>query len=297
MPYVGADYATATASWSDRAGGRGHRAPRLCRAGAWAPSPPSTAGGASPSAPRRRRAAAICAPTDGPPARSLERPARRPAPPAVFVAELADAVAVGAAARARGLRRSRRPVDRRARQPPGPVPDRHRFTTFRSRARRWAAQAARCWPQRLEGSAEAPAGLLPCEPVEGETLGAPSGDADERDRDVREILRQTSVIGGGLGGVAAALGALRAGRTVVMTEEYDWIGGQLTSQAVPPDEHSWVEQFGITAQLPRAAQRHPPVLPRPLSADRGEPRLGRPQSRAPAACQPPLPRAARRRSR
>ncbi|WP_433617480.1 FAD-dependent oxidoreductase [Dactylosporangium sp. CA-139114] len=55
------------------------------------------------------------------------------------------------------------------------------------------------------------------------------------------------IVGGGLGGVAAALAALRAGRRVVLTEEYDWIGGQLTSQAVPPDEHSWVERFGITA--------------------------------------------------
>jgi hypothetical protein len=54
------------------------------------------------------------------------------------------------------------------------------------------------------------------------------------------------VVGGGLGGVAAALGALRAGRSVLLTEEYDWLGGQLTSQAVPPDEHSWVERFGIT---------------------------------------------------
>jgi hypothetical protein len=55
------------------------------------------------------------------------------------------------------------------------------------------------------------------------------------------------VVGGGLGGVAAALGALRAGRSVVLTEEFEWLGGQLTSQAVPPDEHSWVEQFGVTA--------------------------------------------------
>ncbi|NUT36925.1 MAG: FAD-dependent oxidoreductase [Hamadaea sp.] len=55
------------------------------------------------------------------------------------------------------------------------------------------------------------------------------------------------VVGGGLGGVAAALAALRAGRRVVLTEEFDWLGGQLTSQAVPPDEHSWVENFGITA--------------------------------------------------
>ncbi|RBA12800.1 hypothetical protein FPRO05_14132 [Fusarium proliferatum] len=54
------------------------------------------------------------------------------------------------------------------------------------------------------------------------------------------------IAGGGLGGVAAALGALRRGHHVFLTEEYDWLGGQLTSQAVPPDEHTWVEQFGVT---------------------------------------------------
>jgi len=54
------------------------------------------------------------------------------------------------------------------------------------------------------------------------------------------------VCGGGLGGVAAALAACRNGLRVVMTEETDWIGGQLTSQAVPPDEHRWIEQFGST---------------------------------------------------
>ncbi|WP_406101255.1 FAD-dependent oxidoreductase [Streptomyces sp. NBC_01003] len=55
------------------------------------------------------------------------------------------------------------------------------------------------------------------------------------------------IVGGGLGGVAAALASCRAGRRVVMTEETDWIGGQLTAQAVPPDEHPWVERFGTTA--------------------------------------------------
>jgi hypothetical protein len=55
------------------------------------------------------------------------------------------------------------------------------------------------------------------------------------------------VIGGGLGGVAAALAALRRGRTVLLTEETDWLGGQLTAQAVPPDEHPWIERFGCTA--------------------------------------------------
>lgn len=54
------------------------------------------------------------------------------------------------------------------------------------------------------------------------------------------------VVGAGLGGVAAAIAAADRGATVVLTEEYPWIGGQLTSQAVPPDEHPWVESFGVT---------------------------------------------------
>jgi hypothetical protein len=54
------------------------------------------------------------------------------------------------------------------------------------------------------------------------------------------------IIGGGLGGCAAALSTAIRGRTVVMTEETDWIGGQSTSQAVPPDENRWIETFGCT---------------------------------------------------
>lgn len=54
------------------------------------------------------------------------------------------------------------------------------------------------------------------------------------------------VIGASLGGVMAAYSAAKEGKRVVLTEETDWIGGQLTSQAVPPDEHRWIEKFGCT---------------------------------------------------
>jgi hypothetical protein len=36
-----------------------------------------------------------------------------------------------------------------------------------------------------------------------------------------------------------------------LTDAGSWIGGQLTSQAVPPDEHPWVESTGITARYRR----------------------------------------------
>lgn len=62
----------------------------------------------------------------------------------------------------------------------------------------------------------------------------------------REMKADLVIIGGGLGGCAAALAAARHGRRVIMTEETDWIGGQLTQQAVPPDESPWIEQFGGT---------------------------------------------------
>lgn len=64
---------------------------------------------------------------------------------------------------------------------------------------------------------------------------------------MQERTTDILIVGGGLGGVAAALAALRLGRTVILTEETDWLGGQLTAQAVPPDEHPWIESTGCTA--------------------------------------------------
>ncbi len=64
---------------------------------------------------------------------------------------------------------------------------------------------------------------------------------------MKELKTDVLIVGGGVGGCAAALAVARAGRRAILTEESDWIGGQLTSQAVPPDEHGWIEKFGCTA--------------------------------------------------
>ncbi len=62
----------------------------------------------------------------------------------------------------------------------------------------------------------------------------------------RELKTDILIVGASLGGVAAALAALRMGRTVILTEETRWIGGQATTQGVPLDEHPWIEEFGCT---------------------------------------------------
>ncbi|WP_300604829.1 FAD-dependent oxidoreductase [Niabella sp.] len=59
-----------------------------------------------------------------------------------------------------------------------------------------------------------------------------------------QLQADVVIAGGGLGGVAAALACLRNGSTVILTEVTDWLGGQLSSQGVPPDEHPWIETHG-----------------------------------------------------
>ena len=87
-------------------------------------------------------------------------------------------------------------------------------------------------------------------PASGDPARAvlPVGALDEARDEPCEIL----VAGGGTGGVAAALAAARSGRRVVLLEETDWLGGQMTAQGVAAlDEHEHIEAFGGTASYYR----------------------------------------------
>ena len=58
---------------------------------------------------------------------------------------------------------------------------------------------------------------------------------------VKEVSTNILIVGAGMGGVAAALAACQMGQSVILSEETDWIGGQLTAQGVPPDESPWID--------------------------------------------------------
>jgi hypothetical protein len=74
-----------------------------------------------------------------------------------------------------------------------------------------------------------------------------------------ESASEIVIVGGGLGGVAAALAAARLGRRVVLVEALDWLGGQLTAQGVPLDEYPWIESVAASqsyAAFRRAIRAH-----------------------------------------
>ena len=65
-----------------------------------------------------------------------------------------------------------------------------------------------------------------------------------------------AVIGGSMGGVAAALASLYSGYSVVLTEASDWLGGQMTAQGVSAlDEHLYIETFGGTRRYYNLRER------------------------------------------
>ena len=98
---------------------------------------------------------------------------------------------------------------------------------------------------------------------------------------IKESHTDILVIGGGLGGVAAALAALQLGKRVMLSESSDWLGGQLTAQAVPPDEHPWIETMGCTASYRRLRQgirdyyrQYYPLLPHVRATAQLNPGMG-----------------------
>ena len=78
-------------------------------------------------------------------------------------------------------------------------------------------------------------------------LNKPFNKKNSRQSIGKEAAADVVIIGGGLGGCASALAACRNGLSVILTEETDWIGGQLSQQGVPPDEHQWIETHGAPA--------------------------------------------------
>jgi hypothetical protein len=60
------------------------------------------------------------------------------------------------------------------------------------------------------------------------------------------LRTQVAVVGASLGGVMAAWRAVQAGCQVCLVAEHAWLGGQMTAQAVPPDEHRLIEQGGAS---------------------------------------------------
>ena len=87
-----------------------------------------------------------------------------------------------------------------------------------------------------------------------------SGNNKNPEKKSARLKADVVIAGGGLGGCAAALAALRNGLNVILTEETDWIGGQLTSQGVPPDEHQWIETHGSTGFIVIYAQQSGSIM-------------------------------------
>jgi hypothetical protein len=71
-----------------------------------------------------------------------------------------------------------------------------------------------------------------------------------------KLSTDIAIIGGSMGGVAAALSALEAGYKVILSESTDWLGGQMTSQGTSAfDEHPLIEQGGCTQRYQELRQR------------------------------------------
>ncbi len=85
-----------------------------------------------------------------------------------------------------------------------------------------------------------------------------------------ELETDVLIVGAGCGGFAAALATASLGRAALLVAPSRWLGGQLTAQAVPPDEHPWVETTGITPRTVECAKPSAITIAQ-INASRKEP--------------------------
>jgi hypothetical protein len=69
-------------------------------------------------------------------------------------------------------------------------------------------------------------------------------------RKTQQVFCDVLVVGASTGGVAAALAVARENHSVCMTEETNWVGGQMTAQGVSAfDGNAYIETTGATASF------------------------------------------------
>ena len=107
--------------------------------------------------------------------------------------------------------------------------------------------------------------LLASPSIAQTTLAGSSGKI----KNAEQLQADVIIAGGGMGACAAALAACRNGMKVILTEETEWIGGQVSQQGVPFDEHPWIETHGAPASYREYRKRIRDYYQRnyPLTAD------------------------------
>ncbi|KXK60721.1 LacI family transcriptional regulator [Micromonospora rosaria] len=172
VPYVGADYATATADLVDRAAGLGHRTVAYVGAGAGAESAADRLAGFTAAAERSGLRARHEPVAGRAPAEVLDA-LRAAGVTAAFFEELADAVTVSEVARGRGLVIGRDLSLLALGDPTRQTSTDLVVTSFHIPREEMGWQAIELLDDILHGRATEPHRLLPCELVEGGTLGSP----------------------------------------------------------------------------------------------------------------------------
>ncbi|MET7858229.1 LacI family DNA-binding transcriptional regulator [Streptomyces sp. NPDC005318] len=172
VPYVGADYATATRALVGRAKHAGHRAMAYVGAGEGAESAVDRMRGFLDAT----NGEGLHVPIEGRDVAATLTTLRASGVTAAFMEDIADGIALVAEARARGLKVPDDMSVIALGDPTRPVQTDLEFTGFRIPRRQMGQQAVDVLADRLEDEAAEGQRLLPCELVEGQTLGTPRKD-------------------------------------------------------------------------------------------------------------------------